>query len=340
MAATRDDVARLAGVSSSTVSYALSRRRTISAETRQRVERAMAELDYVPNAFARGLAGARGGVLALHYPYSQRGVTSSEFEYIAAATEQARIRGYHLLLWSNPIGDVESLANLASEGLVDGVILMELTSQDERVSALTRTRIPFANIGRPDNVDGLWFVDNDYESMGRQAVDHVADLGHEHVLFLSQTVSALERGYGPLVRTSQALELPARRRGIRLDVLHADNSVRGGREAFVQYSASSSRPTAVLAFNELATAGFVQAANLAGTSIPGDVSVVALTVGDLSADMTSPPLTTVSPLSREIALTAVDDLVDQIEHIKTKRPQVLVPPTLTVRGSSGPVPAS
>nr|BFF13433.1 hypothetical protein GCM10025699_47360 [Microbacterium flavescens] len=194
MAATRDDVARLAGVSSSTVSYAISGRRTISTETRLRVERAMAELNYTPNAFARGLAGSRGGILALHYPYGRRGVTSSEFEYVAAATDRARARGYHLLLWSNPIDDVEGLGSLVSEGLVDGVILMELTAHDARVPVLTAARIPFTNIGRPDDARSLWFIDADYEAMGRLAIDHLADLGHERVFFLSQTIGAAERG--------------------------------------------------------------------------------------------------------------------------------------------------
>jgi len=337
MAATRDDVARLAGVSSSTVSYALSGRRTISAATRQRVEEAMAELNYTPNAFARGLAGARGGILALHYPYGRRGVTSSEFEYVAAATDRARERGYHLLLWSNPIDDVEGLGALVSEGLVDGVILMELTAHDDRVGVLTGSRMPFSNIGRPDDVDGLWFVDADYDSLGRQAVDHLADLGHRRVFFLSQTIAAPERGSGPLDRATHALAGPARRRGLTLETHLADNSVPGGREAYAAFARSGARPTAVLAFNEMALAGFVQAAAAAGRSIPGDVTVVALSIGDLAAEMTSPPLTTVNPPGAEIAATAVDDLVDRIEGRRHEAPHVLVRPRLIVRGSSAAV---
>lgn len=301
MPATRDDVARLAGVSSSTVSYAISGRRTISVATRRRVEAAMAELNYTPNAFARGLAGARGGILALHYPYGRRGVTSSEFEYVAAATDRARERGYHLLLWSNPIDDVEGLGSLVSEGLVDGVILMELTARDDRVAVLSRSRLPFTNIGRPDDVEGLWFVDADYDSLARQAVDHLADLGHRRVFFLGQSIRAPERGSGPLDRTTRALRGPADERGLSLETHAATDSVPGGRRAFDAFAASTARPTAVLAFNEMALAGFVQAAAAAGRSIPDDLTVVALSIGDLAAEMTSPPLTTVNlpePTSR------------------------------------------
>lgn len=338
MPATRDDVARLAGVSSSTVSYAISGRRTISAATRQRVERAMAELNYTPNAFARGLAGARGGILALHYPYGRRGVTSSEFEYVAAATDRARLRGYHLLLWSNPIDDVEGLGSLVSEGLVDGVILMELTAHDDRVAVLSRSRLPFTNIGRPDDVDGLWFVDADYEALGRLAVDHVADLGHRHAFFLSQSIESPERGSGPLERATAALAGPARRRGLEVETHLAENSVPGGRAAFTAFRSSPLRPTAVIGFNEMALAGFVQAAATAGLAIPADLTVVALSIGDLAAEMTSPPLTTVNPPGTDIAAAAVDDLVDRIEGRRLEAPQVLVSPRLTVRGTSGTAP--
>jgi DNA-binding LacI/PurR family transcriptional regulator len=339
MPATRDDVARLAGVSSSTVSYAISGRRTISAATRQRVERAMAELDYTPNVFARGLAGARGGIIALHYPYGRRGVTSSEFEYVAAATDRARERGYHLVLWSNPIDDVAGLRSLVSEGLVDGVILMELTARDERVDVLSGSRLPFTNIGRPDDSEGLWFVDADYQSLGRQAVDHVADLGHRRVFFLSQAIVAPERGSGPSRRATAALGEPAARRGIAVETHLADNSVPGGRAAYEAFATSPHDPTAVIAFNEMALAGFVQAAAAAGRSIPADFTVVALSIADLAADMTSPPLTTVAPPGPEIAAAAVDDLVDRIEGGRHEAPQVLVAPRLTVRGTSGPAPS-
>nr|BFF13432.1 hypothetical protein GCM10025699_47350 [Microbacterium flavescens] len=93
----------------------------------------------------------------------------------------------------------------------------------------------------------------------------------------------------------------------------------------------------MLAFNETALAGFVQAAALAGRSIPHDVTVVALSIGDLAADMTSPPLTTVSPPGVEIAAAAVDHLADRLEGRREEAPHLLVAPALVVRGSSARV---
>lgn len=334
--ATRDDVARLAGVSSSTVSYVISGQRTISAATKDRVEQAMRELNYTPNAFARGLAGSKGGIVALHYPTSAHGLTSTEFEYVSAATERARRRGYHLLLWVTPIDDVDELRGLVSQGLVDGVILMELIAVDPRIPVLKASRLPFVTIGRPGKVDGIAFADNDYESLVRQAIDHVADLGHRDVLFLSQTTRPMERGHGPLARALDALELPARRRGVQLTVVEADYTVKGGRDAFEQLMALDPRPTAVITFNEMATPGLVNAAALAGVVIPRDLTVVALSVGSMAAEMLTPPLTTVSPPGDVIASTAMEALADIIEGRTTERRQVLITPTLVVRGSSAP----
>lgn len=333
-AVTRRDVARLAGVSASTVSYVLSGERAISAATKARVEQAIEELGYTPNAFARGLAGSRGGIVALHYPHSAHGLSSTEFEYVWAATARARQRGYHLLLWSNSIDDIDGLGSLISQRLVDGVILMEVRTVDPRISILKKHRVPFATIGRPEDADGVAFVDDDFESLGEQAVEHVAGLGHRHVVFLSQPLVTLERGYGPIVRTTKALQAAATRYGIDLTIINAEDTVKGGHYAFAQLAASVPQPTAVISFNESATPGLVHAAALAGVAIPADLTVVAVALGHAAADMLTPPLTTVSPPSAVLATKAMDLLADLIEEKAVEQLQELVLPTLTVRESS------
>lgn len=337
--ATRDDVARRAGVSSSTVSYVISGKRPISSATRERVERAMGELNYTPNAFARGLAGARKGIIAVHFPSTPYGLDTTQFEYVAAASERARFRGYHLILWTNPLDDLEGLESLVSQGLVDGVILMEVHLVDRRIPVLQRSQVPFATIGRPEHCDGIIYVDDDFESLVRQAIDHVADLGHHDVVFLTQPHEAVEQGHGPLTRTEQAIGLPAARRGINLTHLHAGNTVRAGHGAFGQLMGLHPRPTAVISFNERATSGLLHAAAMANVTIPDDLTIVGLSVAPDAAEMLTPPLTTVSPHSETIARKAVDALTDVIEDKAVEVPQLLITPTLTVRGSSaGPAP--
>lgn len=334
---TRKDVAQRAGVSPSTVSYVISGARTISPETRERVERVMRELNYTPNAIAQSLAGARKGIVALHFPAGSRGLNTTEFEYLTSAAKRARQRGFHVLLWSEDVEDVDLLRELIGSQMVDGLLLLELFTTDPRIPMLRETGLPFTLIGRPDNTEGLAYADDDFDSLAAQAIDHVADLGHRHVMYLSHSAEELEAGHGAAVRTLRALEAAAVRRHIQLTRFHAERATRGGHEAFAHLSALSPQPTAVLAWNELAVAGLLRAASIAGVSIPTELTVVALSLADVAAEMLTPPLTSVSPSANALATLAMDALADLIGGRTPETPQTLVLPTLTVRGSSAPV---
>ena len=334
--ATRGDVARKAGVSLSTVSYAISGRRPISATTKRRVERAMKELNFTPNAFARGLAGSRRGIIALHYPYSAQGVSSTENEYVSTAAERAREKGFHLLLWTQGADDIAGLRSLVDQRLVDGVILMEITPQDRRIPAMRDSGTPFVLVGKPDDATDLVFVDNDYASQAAQAVSYLKRLGHEEALFLCLDAREGDRGYGPNLHMRRELSRAAAQQGISLSVHSAPPTPRAGRDAFAHLMALSPQPTAVLAFNEVAVAALANGAASAGLSVPGDLSIVALNMGGIYADLMLPPMTTISPSPDEIMRLATDVLAGLTEEPPREGLQELVAPVLTVRESSAP----
>ncbi|UTT40642.1 LacI family transcriptional regulator [Glutamicibacter mishrai] len=336
--ATRDDVAHLAGVSPSTVSYAISGRRTISDATKAKVLAAMRELNYTPDAFAQGLAGARRGILALHFPTNVDGYSSTEFEYVTAAMERARTLGYHMLLWSNPMTDVMGLESLVGQKLVAGVLMMEVAINDLRFGVLRRAKVPFASIGRPDDSDDVSYVDNDFAEAGRIAVEYLAGLGHSSIMYINVSEEDQQAGNGPAIRTARAISDAAREYGVQMQEVPVENNARGGREALDAYLKMDLRPTAVVALKEFATAGFVNAAVMASLRIPEDLSVIALGVGDRSAEMVAPALTTVAPSGEQISHAAVDALVQQIEGRTTGVVQKLIAPIMSVRESSGPAP--
>ena len=336
--ATRDDVARLAGVSPSTVSYVISGRRTISEATKTKVMAAMRELNYTPNAFAQGLAGARRGILALHFPTNVDGYSSTEFEYVTAAMERARELGYHMLLWSNPMTDVMGLESLVGQKLVAGVLLMEVSINDLRFDVLRRANVPFVSIGRPDDSDDLSYIDNDFAAAGRLAVDYLASLGHRSLMYINVSREEQQAGNGPGIRTVRAICEAVELSGLSIQEVPVENNARGGREALELYLKLDPRPTAVLALKEFATAGFVNAAGMASLKIPQDLSVIALGVGDRSAEMVAPALTTVAPSGERISHAAVDVLVEKIEGRSEQLVQELITPVMTVRDSSGTAP--
>ena len=162
--ATRADVARLAGVSPATVSYAISGKAPISEETRDRVYAAMRELQYTPNVMAQALAGRRSRIIAMLLPSQERALSNADMEYMLGAASAARELGYHLLLWPTVDRDVEEVVALGQAGLLDGVILMEVRMQDERVALLRDAKVPFSLIGRTaDEHEEPLFSDRDFE---------------------------------------------------------------------------------------------------------------------------------------------------------------------------------
>ncbi len=149
--ATMQDVATLAHVSLSTVSYAINNTRPISAATRERIERAMVELDFRPNAIARSLASRRSRIIALTFPGIENGLGSTVMEFVTSAAEAARARGYHLVVWPYAPSQAEEMREMSRDGLTDGVIIMEVRRDDPRVRVLDAAGIPLTMIGRADD---------------------------------------------------------------------------------------------------------------------------------------------------------------------------------------------
>jgi DNA-binding LacI/PurR family transcriptional regulator len=121
--ATISDVAKAAGVSISTVSYALSGKRSITETTRQRIEAAIRELDYEPSAAARMLAGATTNILALSAPIHDDGHLPTHMRFVTAVVDTARRHDYDVLLLATD-DDVSGIRRVASSALVDGVVAM------------------------------------------------------------------------------------------------------------------------------------------------------------------------------------------------------------------------
>lgn len=336
--ATRADVAKLAGVSESTVSYALTGVRPISDETRERIEDAMKTLGYVPNAMAQALASKKSGLLALLFPVGERGFDETDFEYVEAATEAAAEDGYQLLLWPNAVEDVASLRKIVAQGLVEGVLLMEVRAQDPRVEVLRESGTPFCLIGRTDDAQDLTFVDADFSQWGPMALHHLLDLGHTNIGVISMSSDLLEAGYGPGVRTEKPLLDLAKRLGMTITIKHAKATIRAGREAFEQLTAEQPGITALIGFNEPALIGALEVAGARGIQIPQDLSMLSFGISDEAANMTVPAQTTIGVDGRELGRMAAQYLVARLNGDKKSVLQYLTQPQFVDRGSTGPAP--
>lgn len=297
--ATIIDVAARAGVSAMTVSRVINGRSGVSAETRAAVEKAVAELAYVPNAAARSLvtsAELRIGVL-----YSNPSAAFMS-EFLTGVFEEASIRGARLVLLKGEGGRppaAEALAKFAATGL-SGIILAPPLGESVAVlQALRGVGVPMAAIGA-HGVRGATCVRIDDRHAAYEMTRHLLDLGHRRIGFVlgnpDQAASA-ERmaGFYEAVREVD---------GVAVQVAQGDFSYASGLAAGEQLLDGPAPPTAVFASNDDMAAAIVSVAHRRQLDVPRQLTVVGF--DDTTAAVTLwPPLTTVHQPVRRLAAEAL-----------------------------------
>ncbi|MFF9808365.1 LacI family DNA-binding transcriptional regulator [Streptomyces coeruleorubidus] len=332
------DVARHAGVSSSTVSYVLNGKRPISDETRQRVQRSVTALGYHPNAGARALAGRRSHIIALVVPLHRGVYVPVMMEIAVSVTTTARKNGYDVLLITHDEGP-EGVRRVAASGLADGVILMDVELDDQRVPALRADGTQAVLIGLPDDPSGLSCVDHDFAAAGALCADHLADLGHRDVAFIGYGPGVYERHAGYAERTLAGFGERAKLRGLRFLHRPCEGTYEGTAGTLARVLADRPETTGFVVQNEGAIGPLLSVLRTSGRTVPEDASVVALCPEQL-AEQHTPALTAVSGPAQELGRVAVEQLMRRLQvALREEQPQddlTLLSPVLTERQSTGP----
>jgi DNA-binding LacI/PurR family transcriptional regulator len=334
------DVARHAGVSASTVSYVLSGKRSISQETRRRVEQSVVELGYHPNAGARALAARRSHIVALVVPLRSDVYVPIMMEIAISVTVAARQHGYDVLLITNDEG-VDGVRRVAASGLADGVILMDVELDDERIPALRAQGTQAALIGLPDNPAGLSCVDHDFAAAGALCADHLADLGHREIAFIGYGAGVYQRHAGYAERTLKGFRERSEQRGLRFLHRSCEGTYESTAGTLARILADRPDTTGFVVQNEGAIGPLLNLLRSSGRTVPEDASVVALCPDQL-AEQYSPRLTAVTGPTKELGRVAIQQVMGRITAAgRGDRPAdelVLLTPVLTVRESTGPAP--
>jgi DNA-binding LacI/PurR family transcriptional regulator len=333
--ATMADIAAKAGVSLSTVSYALSGKRAVSEHTRRRILAAMDDLDYQPHALARGLRARRSRTIALLFPASlAKGLIETQLEFVTSAAEVASQHGYGLLLWTSPT-EAEELRDMTRRGIIDGLILMEIRLHDPRVAMLKKWNYPFVMIGRCADNDGLDFVDLDFDHALCLCVRHLTDLGHRHIAFVNYGAALLETGYGPAVRFQSSFENALKQGNLLGRAYLTESTPQDGYAMTRTLLDEEPQISAIVTVNERAIGGITQALLDRGYCIPDDISLVAV-ASPWRAEAATPALTTVDFPAAEQGRIAAEMLICKLEGGTDAPGQIIVQATLSVRQSSGP----
>lgn len=306
---TRADVAKLAGVSESTVSYVLSGKRPIGEETRKRVLEAIEQTGYKSNYAAAALAGGSPRLVTMMISNLFSEPSSRIIgELVNGVVDGVSEAGFHSVIW--PISeDAKSDVNtLLKSNFSGGVILMNVIESDPRVRALHREKIPFVVLGRTDVNFKYNYVDRDFEERDRIALTKLRELGHTHIGLLTYEETLRPH----LLALSKSL-------GLSVKPLAAKNTYEGGAEIAQTIGTKFKEITAVISVLDAATIGFIESASEFGISIPRDISVIGLNMLESQAESARPPVSTVAYDAYDMAKSCGKMIVEAIETTGDQR---------------------
>lgn len=328
------EVAERANVSPTTVSHVINQTRFVSDDVKLRVQAAMKDLNYQPNALASSLRSGKTHTIGLILPDS----TNPYFAEIGHKVEaRAYQLGYSVILCnSQDNAEKESFyLNVLYTKRVDGIILVSVGAEVSTLKFLRERRIPVVAVDRNFPEGELDMVQGDNHRGGWLAARHLIDLGHTRIGCVTGTFQinpSSERYHG----FRQALE----ESGLELDpalVMGGDFRPESGWQLGLQLLRQTDRPTAIFAWNDLMAIGVLRAASECGLRVPQDLSVVGYDDIELSAFI-NPPLTTVHQPKSEMARIAVECLVSKTWSEPEGFNRHILEPILITRKTSGPAP--
>lgn len=336
MPPTLEEVARLAGVSRSTVSRVINAHPNVQPDTRERVWQAIRALGYQPHAVARSLVTNRTQIVSVIIPEAVTTLFTDPFFplLLRGTTEACNAHQYQLMLslFTACHDRQEMYQRVLYGGYLDGVIVAAASAGDPLIPDLLRDRIPFVSVGRyPD--ERANYVDADNAGGARMAVEHLIRLGHQRIATISGPMDMVA-GQDRLSGYRQAME--AHRIPVQENlIIYGDFTEAGGFSAAQRLLPVA--PTAIFAANDTMAVGALKMLREAGLRVPQDIALVGF--DDIPiASAIEPSLTTVrQPIVRlgsmavEVLLSIIADTSENEMSVQ----RIVLPTELVIRGSCG-----
>lgn len=320
------DVAKVAGVSTATVSRVLAKNAPIKPETRERVLKAVADLNYRPNLIARSLRAQKSAKIGLVFS----DIRNPFFTAIGRAVEDAAYeQGYSVLMCNtdeNPEKE-ELYLNLLYDENVAGVIFSP-THQFNINSQTYNQKMPFVIIDRAVDSNDVDMVLLDNVAAAYELTEHLISHGYQKLAGLfgdaSSTGQERSRGFHKALKDHHLVPVAAHFIAPR---------IQQGYETSMALLSQADRPDAIFTSNSLLTAGAYQAARDSKLKVPNDVAIVGFDETTWGA-LVDPPITVIEQPTEEIGRTATELLFQRIQEPSRSPKTVILKGSLIVRGSS------
>ncbi len=331
---TLEDVAKLVGVSRSTVSRVVNGSPNVSSEVRQRVLKVIQTTGFQPNAAARSLASQRSRMIGLVLPRSVSSFFTDPFfpqltQGIAFGCNNNDLT-LSLFLVGNKEDEEKIYPRISRRGLLDGILVQAGQPDDKLISQLFKSNLPTVMIGRPFDPAGINYIDVDNINSASKATLHLINLGYTRIATITGS-----RGSTVTDDRLQGYKIALQNNGIAVDeklIVEGDFTEPSGYTAMKQLL--DVKPDAVFAGSDVMAAGAIRAAQEVGIRVPEDMGVIGFDDVPLSS-FTAVQLTTVRQPILRLGIKAVELLIDIIENGITPARRIILDTELVIRESCG-----
>lgn len=332
MPLTLEDIARLSGVSRSTVSRVINEEENVKDQTRQKVMQVINSYNFQPNLAARGLASGRTNVIGVVIPASVTVIFTDPYfpQLLQGVSAVCNTHEYSVMLWlSEPEYERRMISRILHNGLVDGVLVASIPMNDPIIESIVESKMPYILIGRHPSA-AVNYLDVDNVQSSRKATMHLVRLGYKRIATITgiqNQISGYDRYQGYL-KALQDSNYPSRPEL----VAEGDFTEEGGYKAMMRLL--KYKPDAVFVASDTMAYGAMRALREANLHIPEDVAIVGF--DDLpNSSKTIPPLTTIRQMPSMMGSRAVEFLINAIESGVKSTQGIIMDTELVVRESCG-----
>jgi LacI family transcriptional regulator len=326
------ELAKLAGVSKTTVSRVINNKPDVDPATREKINSLIEQYGFQPNAFAKAISLKQSNHIGLLIPHKAEYIFSNPFytEVMRGVSTTVDEKGYYLVMcYAHEVNYMD----IYRQKRVDGFILLSPGSFHKQIiESLNMGGVPFVSTARIAAEPTMTYVDVDNFAGASMLMEHLISLGHRRIAFIGKPT--LQSSQDRLSAYQAALEQAGIPYESELALVTDTSSVESGHAYTLHLLQSKWPPTAIFLANDVMAIGAINAAHESGLRVPEDISIVGFDDIPFS-NYTNPPLTTVHQPAYEKGVRAAELLINLLETQEIQE-SVILPMQMIVRKSTAP----